>query len=196
MIQKISRLFFFFFISTLSSSAQQKDTLTSISYPAIRAVKTQEAIPFSPDPLVNYRWTDPKATDGLEVYTLKPTAVEVDQPACADIGDQSKILVSGPCELLFDFGQVNSAWFEFDSPGFDGEIEMSISEFNEPAVFNAGSQHPRKTAKPIRHGNTYRLELNKELYEGVRFAWIHIKRLSKPMKIVSPRLICQIKPTN
>lgn len=196
MIHQLSRLLFFFFITTFISRAQERDTSISISYPAIGAVKMGEKIPFSPDPLVNYRWASPKATDGLEVYTLEPTSVKVDQPSQADIRNKSEIIVSGPSELMFDFGQVNAAWFEFDSPGFEGEIEMSISEFTEPAVFNVGSQHPKKTAKPIRYGNTYRLELNKELYEGVRFAWIHVKGLRKPMKIVSPRLICQIKPTN
>ncbi|MGO1245448.1 MAG: hypothetical protein ACTHZ1_04845 [Sphingobacterium sp.] len=93
---------------------------------------------------MNYRWADPKATDGLEVYTLKPTSVEVDQPTHAAIRDKSEIIASDSCELMFDFGQVNAAWFEFDSPGFNGETEMSISEFTEPAVFNEGSQHPKK----------------------------------------------------
>src|SRR5690606_34183645 len=100
------------------------------------------------------------------------------------------------CDIRFDFGQVNAGWLEFDSPDYNGEIGMSISEFNEPAVFNAGSQHPKKTATPVRHGQTFRLELNKELYEGVRFGWIHIRSLNKPMEIRSPRLVCQIKPTN
>ena len=36
---------------------------------------------------------------------------------------------------------------------------MSISEYTEPAVLNAGAQHPHKTAVPVRYGNTYRLEL-------------------------------------
>jgi hypothetical protein len=97
---------------------------------------------------------------------------------------------------MFDFGRVNAAWFEFESEDLDGEIEMSISEFNEPAVFNAGSQYPKKTTKPVRYGNTWRLELNKELYEGVRFAWIHIHSLKNPANISSIRLVCQIKPTN
>jgi hypothetical protein len=97
---------------------------------------------------------------------------------------------------MFDFGQVNAAWFEFDSDNLDGEIEASISEFNEPAVFNAGSQYPKKTARPVRYGNTWRLELNKELYEGVRFAWIHIRKLKNPADISSVRLVCRIKPVN
>lgn len=70
---------------------------------------------------------------------------------------------------MFDFGRVSAGWLEFDSDDLDGEIEMSISEYTEPAVLNAGAQHPHKTAVPVRYGNTYRLELNTELYEGVRY---------------------------
>ncbi len=195
MNQKAGRLFLLFFIVSFSTQGQNKDVI-SINYPALTAVKTGKKVSFSPDPLVEYRWANPKATDGFESYTLKPLRVQVDQPKNAHIQNLSTITVSEPCDLMFDFGQVNAAWFEFDSPGFDGEIEMSISEFNQPAVFNLGSQQPKKTAKPVKHGNTYRLELNNELYEGVRYAWIHVKALKKSMKIVSPRLICQIKPTN
>jgi len=32
-------------------------------------------VPESPDPLVTYRWPDPKATDSLEVYIIKPQSV-------------------------------------------------------------------------------------------------------------------------
>ncbi len=46
---------------------------------------------------------------------------------------------------------------------------MSISEYNEPAILNIGPENLVKTKVPIKHDNTYRLELNKSLYEGVRF---------------------------
>lgn len=72
---------------------------------------------------------------------------------------------------MFDFGQVNAGWLEFDSDNLEADVEMSISEFNEPAVFNVGSEHPIKTARPVKYGNTYRLVLNKDLYEGARFGW-------------------------
>ncbi|MGN0201759.1 MAG: alpha-L-rhamnosidase C-terminal domain-containing protein [Candidatus Cryptobacteroides sp.] len=75
-------------------------------------------------------------------------------------------------------------------------LECSISEFNEPAVFNAGSQHPRKTLAPTRYGKVFRLELNKELYEGVRYAWIHVRSIDKPLRIKNVRLVCQARPAN
>ena len=53
-----------------------------------------------------------------------------------------------------------------------------------------------KTAVPARYGNSFRLELNRELYEGVRFGWIHVRSLRKPAVIRNVRLICQTKPVN
>jgi hypothetical protein len=88
---------------------------------------------------------------------------------------------------MFDFGRVNAAWLEFDSENLSGEIEASISEYNDISY---------KTARPVKYGRTWRLELNKELYEGVRYAWIHIRKLDQPADISSVRLVCQIRPTN
>ena len=64
-----------------------------------------------------------------------------------------------------DFGQENAAWLEFDSPDLTGTVEMSIGEYNQPEVIQSGP----KTAVPAKYGNTYRLELNSQLDEGVRF---------------------------
>ena len=38
------------------------------------------AMPESPDPIVSYNWNDPKSTDGLEIYTLKPVQVVTENP--------------------------------------------------------------------------------------------------------------------
>lgn len=196
MINRIFCILLLLFISGHSITAQVVEGGNDITYPKLSARPIGKKIPQSPDPLVNYRWDHPKATDGLESYTLRPISFHADIPDAISTEDSSAITVTAPCNIMFDFGQVNAAWFEFESPDFEGAIEMSISEFNEPAVFNVGSQHPKKTAVPKKHGQTYRLELNKELYEGVRFAWIHIRSLHKPIKIISPKLVCQIKPTN
>lgn len=184
------------FILTASIFCSFAQNTPLYPYPSIQGSYNGEKAMYSPDPLVSYRWKNPKASDGLEIYRIEPVSV------VSIIGTQTRqtghnrIRVTGPCDLMFDFGQVNAAWFEFDSDDLDGDIEMSISEFNEPAVFNAGSQSPRKTAVPRRYGNTWRLELNDELYEGVRYAWIHIHSLNRPAVIQSPRLICQTKPAN
>ena len=187
-------IFLFLLLLKNTSLFSQQDNKEP--YPPISGSFSGQPANHSPDPLVSYRWDNPKATDDLEIYTIEPVSVKTDNPKHIDIKDNGSIYVSGQSNLMFDFGQVNAAWFEFDSDNLDGDIEMSISEFNEPAVFNVGSQHPRKTAVPVRYGNTWRLELNKDLYEGVRFAWIHIHSLRKPAVINSVRLVCQIKPTN
>lgn len=137
-------------------------------------------IPHSPDPLVSYQWPEPKAADSLEVYTLSPDSVHTEATeSIANVeslsGDSPDVIVKGEGDIRLDFGQVNAAWLEFDSPDLAGSVEMSISEYNEPAVVNAGAQNRLKTKIPVKYGNTYRLELNDELYEGVRFGWIHIR---------------------
>ncbi|MGY3055289.1 alpha-L-rhamnosidase [Pedobacter sp. UYEF25] len=166
-------------------------------YPPISAKKIGTLNPHSPDPVFNYKWADPKATDGLECYTLAPVSWTPSNSQSFNFDDFKKnkvITVTGKGDLRFDFGQTNAGWLEFDSPDFSGEIEMSISEYNQPPVYP--SNYPTKTLKPKKYGNTYRLELNPDLYEGVRFGWIHVKSFSKPWHINNLRSVCQIRPTN
>jgi len=152
------------------------------------------AVPESPDPLVAYRWPNPKATDALEIYLIKPKAVSTDKPA--SFGNLPSLTGAAPPDvavkdegsILLDFGVESGAWVEFDSPDCPGGVEMSISEYNEPA--------PHKTRAPVKYGDTYRLELNPELYDGVRFAWIHVKSPARPWHITGLRAVCQVKPTN
>jgi len=155
----------------------------------------------SPDPIASYRWTKPKATDGLEIYTLKPVKVTTENASSFRnlntlTGDSPNATVNGTGSVMLDFGYENAAWLEFDSPDLVDTVEMSISEYNQPAMVNTGAQNPVKTKRPVKYGNTYRLELNKELYEGVRFGWIHVGKCSKPWHITGIRLVCQIKLTN
>jgi alpha-L-rhamnosidase len=155
----------------------------------------------SPDPLIGYRWKETKADDELQVYTLRPIATIADaKDAFGNLesatGMKTDITVKGTGSIRFDFGVESAAWLEFDSPDLAGNVEMSISEYNQPAVVNNGPEHPVKTAVPVKHGNTYRLKLNSELYEGVRFGWIHVKSFTSQWHITNIRLVCQTKPTN
>ncbi len=147
----------------------------------------------SPDPLVHYRWKEPKATDGLQIYFLKPVAAVADKAESfgnlkSASSDRADITVSAAGSIRLDFGVVSAAWVEFDSPDCPGSVEMAISEHNQTGVGKAGV--------PVKHGNTYRLELNAELYEGVRFAWINVKSCAKPWRITGIRAVCQVKPVN
>ncbi len=167
-------------------------------YPYISGKFTSSDVAGSSDPLVGYKWDKTSADDNLQIYILHPELISSDHPSNIKYR-KDKILpikVNGACNLMFDFGRENAGWLEFDSDDFDGKVEMSISEYNEPAVLNAGAQNPKKTLTPIRYGSTYRLELNNEFYEGVRFGWIHIKSLNRPCTIKDVRLVCQVKPTN
>lgn len=162
---------------------------------------TGPAEPLSPDPLVAYRWPSPKATDGLEIYLQKPSAVSSDTAASFDnLGslttDHPNVTVKGAGSIRMDFGRESAAWLEFDSPDCPGGIEMSISEYNQPAIVNQMPLHPVKTLAPVKYGNTYRLELNKELYEGVRFGWIHVRSFTGAWHITGIRLVCQVRPVN
>jgi hypothetical protein len=155
----------------------------------------------SPDPLVAYRWPAPRASDGLESYTLKPVALHSDMPKAFShldslTGKHPNVTVNGTGSIRMDFGKENAGWLEFDSPDLDGNVEMSISEYNKPARLMLGPANPIKTKAPRKYGNTYRLELNRELYEGVRFGWIHVRSFNKPWHITGIRLVCQIKPSN
>jgi hypothetical protein len=158
---------------------------------------TNKAIPNSPDPLVNYHWSHPVASDGLQTYTLAPMTVRTDSPrSFSELNTMRNgkcdVTVTGTGSIRMDFGVESAAWLEFDSPDLAGDVEMSISEYNEPPDPMA----PGKTAKPVKCGNTYRLELNPQLYEGVRFGWIHVRNFAKPWHITSIRLVCQTKPVN
>lgn len=192
------------FMSLETTMSQgQNHGLSSISkipepYSVISGKFSGNHIPESPDPLVGYKWEKTSAADDLEIYILHPQSISSDLPVNVqlDKGNTLPIRVHGTCNLMFDFGRENAGWMEFDSDDFDGKVEMSISEYNEPAVFNSGAQNPKKTLAPIKYGSTYRLELNDKLYEGIRFGWIHIRSLNKPCTIQDVRLVCQVKPTN
>lgn len=184
-------LCFLLLFSFCKSFAQVKEPYQPIHNGSYSGIAVKE----SPDPLITYRWKNPKATDSLETYTLQPKKI-TGIPNSSFKQVKNQITVSGSGSLLFDFGLESAGWIEFDSDDLVDSVEVSISEYNEPAILNAGAQHRIKTRAPIKYGNTYRLELNDFLYEGVRFAWIHVKNFSKTWHIKNVRLVCQTRPVN
>lgn len=119
--------------------------------------------PHSPDPTSSYRWDAPASADSLQLYMLAPKKIFAFPTAAFAIAGDG-ITVNGSGELRFDFGVENAGWLEFDSDDLSDSVEMSISEYNDPAIVNAGARHPVKTMSPVKYGNSYRLELNDELY--------------------------------
>lgn len=183
--------------SDRTDAAVQETAPIQEPYQQLTGKPSGKRVTASPDPLVAYRWAHPSADDDLEVYSLRPQRMTSDHPEVVKSSQPGKrITVTGDCNLMFDFGQVNAGWLEFECERLDADVTCSISEFNEPARFNAGSEHPDKTAVPVQYGNTYRLELNKQLYEGVRYAWIHLKHVTGKLTIKNVRLVCQTKPVN
>ena len=162
---------------------------------------TRKIPPYSPDPFVNYRWDKVSHNDGFQIFTAYPisySANHAEHFSGLDTITAGKvnIKVSGTGSILLDFGVEYAAWLEIDSPDLSGHITLGISEYNKPAFVNSGPKSPAKTAEPVRYGDTYRLELNDELYEGVRFGFINITGFDKPFHITQIRLVCQLKPAN
>jgi hypothetical protein len=54
-------------------------------YPPITAAKKGPLNLFSPDPIINYTWAHPTATDDLESYTLQPISWATSDPASFDM---------------------------------------------------------------------------------------------------------------
>ena len=138
------------------------------------------AVPASPDPLVRYRWPNPKASDGLEIYLLRPESATCDPTSSfANVNSlltpTPNVTVSGTGTIRVDFGRENAGWFEIDSPDCPGGIQMSISEYNEPEYTNIGD----KTITPERD----RQHLPGEIQQGVlrrRSLRLHPRELLHP----------------
>ncbi|MEO8855318.1 MAG: hypothetical protein ABI359_16155, partial [Ginsengibacter sp.] len=190
-MKRFTVVLYFFMIADYGAMAQAKEPYRPLHGGSYSGVFVKE----SPDPLIAYQWNNPKASDSLQVYVLQPKKVN-GIPNSSFKQDHKQILVLGKGSLMFDFGVESAGWLEFDSDDLVDSIEMSISEYNEPAIVNAGAQHRIKTMAPKKYGNTYRLELNDALYEGVRFAWIQVNKFSRPWHIKNVRLVCEVRPTN
>lgn len=155
----------------------------------------------SPDVLCGYRWAQTPRENQL--YVRRPLRVDTCQPdsfaGLDTLADApAGALVCGAGDLRFDFGVECAAWLEIDSPdAAPGSFTLSISEYDCPAVVNAGPQSPVKTGMPQRCGDTWRLELNAELYEGVRYGFLHVAGpVTTPFHITGVRLVCLVCPVN
>lgn len=151
----------------------------------------------SPDPMIGYVWDAPSANDPLQVYVMTPVSAfartgEGNFENLETVGQNCCIQVTGPGTIVLDFGVELPAWLEIDSPNMSGTVTLGVSEYNEVESY---SGHKTKTPKKV-STNTYRLELNDELYEGVRFAFINVEQFDKPFTITAVRAVCQVMPVN
>ena len=165
---------------------------------------TGDAIKWSPDPLSSYRFDSVKADDGLMIFKAYPVRFYTDSETgfeglCSSVADNTFITVKGKGNIVLDFGVEFAAWLEIESPDLPDCkcVKLSVSEYDMPEIVNKGPQSPHKTGYPKKISDSiYRLELNPELYEGVRFGFIHVESFKKEFHITSIRLICQIKPSD
>jgi len=77
-------------------------------------------VPLSPDPLVAYRWANPQATDGLEIYLQTPITVTADTNASFDnlqslTGDNPNV-TSKVLDQSDGFWRENGAWLDSTVP--------------------------------------------------------------------------------
>jgi hypothetical protein len=188
-------------------SGAQLDALPLRPYPELSGGSRVGDL-IGPDPLENYVWKKPAA--GYQIFDDLPIEV-VGQPASSFDGLDSlktahpNVSVLGPGVLRLKFQQEGASWVSFDSPNADlniSTVTMSISENRRRA--------PDESATPVAHAGaesglkTYRLELNAQLYEGVRYAWIDIKNNTSPVggeafkqwSITGLRRTNQVVPTN
>ncbi len=159
---------------------------------------------FSPDPLLSYRFDDVSAGNELRVFFAYPVKYETEDNNSflnleSLLSGDTDLTVKGDGTVMIDFGSEFAAWLEIMSPdlGDPENIVLSVSEYTSPEIVNRGVQSSKKTRHPVKVSDTvYRLVLNPELYEGVRFGFIHIQGLKKEFHITGVRLVCQVKPVN
>lgn len=168
-------------------------------YPFVAPVRSE--FQNSPDPLRGTVFDPIKANSpvtDLVCYALLPISSQA-RPAESFLlsDDGQEIEVRGCGDVRWDFGVVSAGWIEFESEDVPEGVELSISETNQPSVVNMGAVHPIKTARPqYVSGTTWRLVLNPEFYEGVRFGWLHVRGGMFPWRLRNLRLVCQARPAN
>lgn len=128
--------------------------------------------------------------------------------------------------LRVDFGRELAAWLELRSPDLTvaavaaGCVSMSVGESSTPEFFSPSRlEHSRKgpnvhnASNPLfagwkteiptpysePHGRVFRLELNAELFEGLRYGFVHINSSCgtfAPFTITSLSARAQVAPAN
>ena len=163
------------------------------------------AVPLSPDPLVSYRWSPNVDKISLQIYDMLPvsSALTDGTPLTSFSNLESlmtstpSVTVSGEGGFVVDIATESASWIEIDSPDIkDVDTTLLLLGFSEWAADGLGG-YPLKSATPKRYGNTFRLETNSELYEGVRYAFVSLTAApSTPFTITAVRAVSQAKPVN
>jgi hypothetical protein len=180
--------------------------------------------PASPDPLVRYKWDSSVDSTTLQQMAITAAVAVHAEPASAFEGLDSltgggavNVLVKAPGWVRLDYGLERPAWLEgisadLSATGQAHLLNASISEYDEPYDTK---EEPVKTYSD----HTFRLETqhpshDKQLYEGVRFAWlcfavacpwtggdaapapVVIPPVVKPWRLTALRLVAKFQPVS
>jgi hypothetical protein len=180
----------------------------------------------NPDPLRDYVWnlTGMPNASALQLLRVLPAAVQTSPGS--NFTDEATLVNStaasaraqGGGTLVLDYGVELAAWIELRSPDLTaaavaaGCVTMSVGESNVPQFFSPSRLSPKvhnatnplfagwKTAVPAQYaGGVFRLELNAQLYEGVRYGFLHVNASCgrfEPFTIASVAAQAQVKPAN
>ena len=192
-----------------------------ISYPTLSGGAFSGApAPASPDPLVTFRWDAATiANQSFQQYRRQPLSILGDSTPSTFSGASTLLrgssvvgamVVTGAGSIAFDFGSECAGWLEFESDDLGAQlgstvsIALSSSEYTLPQYTtptgenNGGNCTKDARAVPGTPGR-YQLALNNELYEGLRYGWLHAQSLgNKGFKFTVSNFtaVCQAIPMN
>lgn len=130
--------------------------------------------------------------DGREEIIRSDASWGVSARPPSVVTDGAKHSAAASCQAMFGGGPWGS-----EVTTYDLGIQMAVSEYNEVQLVNPGPVSSLKAGSPHLNGFTYRLELNAELLEGVRFGWINIlTHAGTPWTITAIRLVCRARRVN
>eukprot|EP01047_Picozoa_sp_COSAG01_P023151 COSAG01_NODE_1395_length_10476_cov_11.562331_9_plen_382_part_00 len=199
-----------------------------ISYPPLSGgAFSGSPAPSSPDPLVTYRWEAATIqAQQFQEYRRQPLKLLALEPAPSTFSGAATLLrgmnrssagtaggamvVSGPGSVGFDFGSECAGWLEFDSPDLElpsVAVSLSSSEFTLPQFTTPTNENNRgNCTKPARAvtgtPGRYQLAINSQLYEGLRYAWLHVEAIAggqapiKQFTVTNFTAVCQVIPMN
>ena len=158
----------------------------------------------SPDPLAAYHWDERAPGfngSALQIYGAGAVAVST-RGARGVFGNTASLLPGGSgvlavnmsalppgaaATLVLDFGVERAAWFELDSADLPdallGGVRLAVGEYDAPwnqynpwvDAWQSKGGRPTRYDPPGGAGaSTFRLELNDELYEGARYAFLTV----------------------
>jgi hypothetical protein len=180
----------------------------------------------NPDPMRDYAWNLTRMVNASAPQLIRVLPVLVQASPATSFVNSSTLINStdgnahatGAGTLVIDFGVELAAWIELRSPDLTltavaaGCVSMSVGESKVPQFFSPSRLSPHvknatnplfagwKTDFPVAYaGGIYRLELNAQLYEGVRYGFLHVNASCgsfQPFTIEEVSARAQVKPAN